>query len=138
MCLIIGITVLLIGMSVTPSTGINLVKQSTKATLDGNTLYVGCLGPGCYSKIQDAVDDASDGDTVFVYDDSSPYIENIIINKTINLIGENRDTTVIDGNGSGDVIHLDIDGVYISGFTLQNDVVKKIRRKVEGGIRESS
>jgi len=54
------------------------------------------------------------------------------------LIGENRDTTVIDGNGSGDVIHLDIDGVYISGFTLQNDVVKKIRRKVEGGIRESS
>jgi len=31
------------------------------------TLYVGGSGPGNYTKIQDAIDDASYGDTVFVY-----------------------------------------------------------------------
>ena len=32
-----------------------------------NTLYVGGSGEGNYTKIQDAIDDASDGDIVFVY-----------------------------------------------------------------------
>jgi hypothetical protein len=45
-------------------------------------LYVGGTGEGNYSRIQDAIDDAVDGDTVFVYDDSSPYYEHIRINKS--------------------------------------------------------
>jgi len=63
----------------------------------GNTLYVGGAGPGNYSKIQDAINNASDGDTVFVCDDSSPYQENLLVNTSVYLLGENRDTTVIDG-----------------------------------------
>ena len=43
-----------------------------------NTLYVGGTGPGNYTSIQSAIDDAINGDTVFVYDDSSPYNEQII------------------------------------------------------------
>jgi parallel beta-helix repeat protein len=86
----------------------------------GNILYVGGSGSGNYSKIQDAIDNASDGDTVFVYDDSSPYYENVRVNKSINLIGENRETTVIDGGGSGDVVCIVANGVNISGFTIQN------------------
>jgi hypothetical protein len=35
---------------------------------NAQTLYVGGSGPGNFTKIQDAVDNASDGDTVFVYD----------------------------------------------------------------------
>jgi len=58
--------------------------------------------------------DAKNGDTVFVYDDSSPYYENIIVNKSIILIGENRGTTVIDGGGYGDVITVIKDQVNIS------------------------
>jgi len=61
-------------------------------------LYVGGSGEGNYSKIQDAIDNASDGDTVFVYDDSSPYYEGIVINKDISLIGEDKDTTSIIGD----------------------------------------
>ena len=38
-------------------------------------LYVGGSGPGNFSKIQDAVDNTSDGDIVFVY--SGFYQENI-------------------------------------------------------------
>ncbi|UCF12921.1 MAG: caspase family protein [Thermoplasmatales archaeon] len=42
--LTIGITLLFIGMTISPVTGINLEKQSTMATLDGNTLHVGFDG----------------------------------------------------------------------------------------------
>ena len=93
---------------------------SVPLNLDGNTLYVGGSGPGNFSKIQDAIDNATDGDTVFVYDDSSPYIENVIINKSINLIGEKRHSTIIDSGGSGDVVIITANWVNISGFTIQN------------------
>lgn len=46
---------------------------------DGKTLYVGGDGPGNYTKIKDAIDDSSDGDTVFAY--SGTYKENLIVNK---------------------------------------------------------
>ena len=62
-----------------------------------STLYVGGVNPGNYSKIQDAINDSVDGDTVYVFDDSSPYYENIIVDKSINLIGEDKNTTVIHG-----------------------------------------
>ncbi|EMR74647.1 nitrous oxidase accessory protein [Thermoplasmatales archaeon SCGC AB-540-F20] len=101
------------------STGFNLEKQSTIATFDGNTLYVGGSGPGNYTKIQDAINDSSDGDTVFVYDDSSPYYENVVVNKSINLIGEDKVTTTIDGNDNN-VVLIIADFVTISGFMIQN------------------
>lgn len=88
--------------------------------LNGNTLYVGGDGPGNYSSIQDAIDDSSEGDTVFVFDDSSPYYEEVVINKSINLLGEDKKNTIIDGNGTGDVISIVADGINISGFTIQN------------------
>ncbi|UCD13534.1 MAG: hypothetical protein JSW60_08255, partial [Thermoplasmatales archaeon] len=92
--LAVGIILLLVGMSI-PSTGTTIEKSSL--SFDGKTLYVGGSGEGNYTKIQDAIDDASDGDTVFVYDDSSPYQQESYLNieKSINLIGEDRDTTVI-------------------------------------------
>ena len=77
--------------------------------------------------IQEAIDDASDGDTVFVYDDSSPYIENLIVDKSISLIGEDKHMTVIDGNENeeegADVISIKRDGVTIKGFTIQNSSI---------------
>jgi len=67
------------------------------STSQGNWLYVGGSGPGNYTRIQDAINDSHDTDTVFVYDDSSPYYESLIINTSITLRGENRNTTIIDG-----------------------------------------
>ena len=43
------------------------------------TFYVGGSGAGNFSTIQAAIDAALDGFTIFIYDDSSPYYENIII-----------------------------------------------------------
>lgn len=81
-------------------------------------LYVGGTGSGNYSNIQDAIDNASDGDTVFVY--NGTYYENVVLNKSINLAGENRNTTIIDANGTGDVVNITADRVNISGFTIRN------------------
>ena len=116
----LGIMLLFLGMTISSSTGLNLEKQSTIVTLDGNTLYVGGNGTGNYSKIQDAIDNASDGDTVFVHDDSSPYYENLIVDKSITLKGENKETTVINGSDSEIVVNISSDNVILSGFTVLN------------------
>jgi parallel beta-helix repeat protein len=118
--LVFGIIVLFIGASIVSAFSINPADESNPMNL-GNWLYVGGSGPGNYSSIQDAIDDANPGDTIFVYDDSSPYYENIIIQKFIKLIGENKETTVILGDESSDgvIVNISADDVSISGFTIQ-------------------
>jgi len=120
--LAVGVIVLFLSVSVIPSTGTTDVKQITIPATSGNTLYVGGNGTGNYTKIQDAIDNSSDGDTVYVYDDSSPYYENVVVDKSINLIGEDRDTTVIDGNNLSILyaVKITTDWVNISGFTIRN------------------
>ena len=117
--LAIGIVILFICMSFNSISGIQIQNITIIKSGRGNTLYVGGNGTGNYSKIQDAIDNASDGDTVFVYDDSSPYYEwDILINKPINLIGENSNTTTIDSDFKGGVIDIASDNVKISGFSI--------------------
>lgn len=94
--------------------------EYTPLILIGNTLYVGGDGLGNYTKIQDAIDNAMDGDTVYVYDESSPYSENIVISKSITLIGENRNSVIINGCGAGIVVYCNASNVSICGFTIQN------------------
>jgi parallel beta-helix repeat protein len=85
---------------------------------NGNKLFVGGSGAGNYTSIQGAIDDAENGDDVFVY--NGIYIENLIVNKSIDLIGENREITVIDGNSSNDVIIIINDNVLITNFSIKN------------------
>jgi len=117
-CLAIGIILLFIATGIIPAIAQNTEKS--QPTSRGNWLYVGGSGPGNYTRIQDAINVSSDGDTVFVYDDLSPYYENIIVNKSINLIGENRNSVIIDALENGCVIDVISDYVYVCGFTLQN------------------
>ena len=95
---------------------------------NGNTLYVGGSGPGNYSVIQDVVDNASDGDTVYVF--SGVYSDffynhyfgySVLINKTINLIGEDKNTTIIDGQNITKQrnIIIQADSITITGFTIR-------------------
>jgi len=69
-----------------------------------------------YTSIQDAINAANNGDTVFVY--VGNYTENVVVNKRINLTGEDRNTTIINGSGTGDVIHVSLNWVNITGFTV--------------------
>ena len=84
------------------------------------TLYVGGDGPENYSKIQDAINIATDGDTVFVY--NGKYVENIDVDKSIELIGEDKESTVIDGNRTGNTVSITTQRVKITGFKIKNGI----------------
>jgi parallel beta-helix repeat protein len=102
-----------------------LSKNSTSEqsqTLRG-TLYVGGSGPSNYTTIQSAINAATNGDTIYVFDDSSPYTEYLEIAKPISLIGENTDSTIINAVYYDYVINLSADSITISGFTLQNGFI---------------
>ena len=118
----IGIIFLFSGISIIPS-----VAQEAEKLLPASSdhwLYVGGSGPGNYTKIQDAINNASDGDTVFVYHGlyNEPLHEysHVEIDKKITLLGEDKNTTIINGSGVQRVVEIVIDDVNIRGFTIQN------------------
>ena len=74
--------------------------------------------PDNYEKIQWAIGNASDGDTIFVR--SGTYYEHVIVSKPLVLVGEDKATTIIDGNGTGTVVSVTADSVVINGFTMRN------------------
>jgi parallel beta-helix repeat protein len=83
----------------------------------GDWLYVGGSGPGNYSTIQDAINHASWGDTVFVY--NGVYNEHIIIPKPLFLLGESRNATIITTTSFADsLISLKSDNITLSECTL--------------------
>jgi parallel beta-helix repeat protein len=114
------VCMLMILCSAIPILATTVTKKTSQPLIRGNILYVGGTGPGNYSTIQEGIDAATLGDTVFVFDDSSPYYENIIIDKPITVIGENRDTTIIDGGMVGDVVKITVNTIDFSGFTVRN------------------
>ena len=68
--------------------------------------------------ISAAVENASDGYIIYVY--AGNYTENVVIDKRIDLIGENRDTTIVNGGGSGTIFLISSDWVNITGFNITN------------------
>ena len=69
--------------------------------------------------IQSGVNFAEPGWTV--YATSSTYLENVTINKTLTVIGEGRNTTIIDARGNESVVLVDSSSyVNVSGFTVRN------------------
>jgi parallel beta-helix repeat protein len=115
--LVLGIILLFVGASVV--SGFNL--RNNPQPLNRGWLYVGGSGPGNYTTIQNAINAASNGDTVFVY--NGTYYEHIVINKSnINLVGQNKDTTIINGGGYGLIVKISSNNVTITGFTTSAGV----------------
>jgi parallel beta-helix repeat protein len=114
--LIFGIVVLFFGASVTSAYNIE-PSLSSQPINRGNTLYVGGSGPGNYTTIQEAINNATNGDTVFVYNNT--YNENIDTKlKKISLIGEDRDITIIQGQTTAPVVRIGTSDTTLSGFTM--------------------
>ncbi|MEM2780763.1 MAG: NosD domain-containing protein [Candidatus Bathyarchaeia archaeon] len=84
------------------------------ATAEHATIIV----PDDYPTLQEAINAASFGDVVLVK--SGIYYEIIVINKSISLIGESKESTIIDGLRRTVVVSIEADGVLIKGFTIQN------------------
>ena len=91
-----------------------IITSNVKAS--GNTIYVDDDGGRDYTKIQDAINAAKDGDTIYVYEGT--YKENISINKSLKLIGENKYNTIIDGNYLANTVWISQDSVELEKFTI--------------------
>jgi len=112
---------LLVYLSITSSAWAfpsSTVHQKTLVT--SSILHVGDASQGSYDSIQAAINDAQNGDIIYVHEESSPYYERITIDKQLIIKGENKHSTVIDGSNQGTVVLLTADGINLSGFTIQN------------------
>lgn len=79
---------------------------------DSETIVV----PDDYATISAAVDAASEGATVYVK--KGTYNETLEIWKHLTLIGEDTQTTIINGQNSGTVILVRHDNITVTGFTV--------------------
>jgi parallel beta-helix repeat protein len=96
----------------------NVNATETRNPDENSTLFVG--KNATYQKIQDAIDDAKNGDTIFVYE--GLYSEKLRINKSISLIGESIDSTIIDSkNNTLDLINISSDNVNFTNFHIRCD-----------------
>ena len=86
------------------------------------TQAINHLVPENFSTIQEAIDYSLDGDTIRV--SAGTYYENINFNgKNISVIGEDRETTIIDGGQNGSVITFnngEFEDALLSEFTITN------------------
>jgi parallel beta-helix repeat protein len=72
--------------------------------------------PDDFQSIQEAINNANEGDVIFVR--NGTYYENVFVNKTIMLIGENRETTIIDGSRTGSILYVTEDNVTVCNLTI--------------------
>ena len=86
------------------------------AASDPNGVII--VNPG--QSIQTAINGANEGDTIII--ENGIYHEwHILVNKTLTIIGRTMENTIIDGNGTADVIfQVTASNVVIENFTLQN------------------
>jgi parallel beta-helix repeat protein len=114
-----------IALALVPVLGFTLVMAVPVAA--ATTWYVdddNCPGPGSgsvgdpFCTIQTAVSAASSGDTIYVH--AGTYFEHVTIDKSLTLQGEDRNTTIVDGSESGNVIYVTANYVTICGLTATN------------------
>ncbi len=74
-----------------------------------------------FDTIQKGVAAASDWDVVYV--NAGRYNEYLNIEKTIRLVGENKETTIIDGENGRGPIRINANRVTIQQFTIKNDAL---------------
>jgi parallel beta-helix repeat protein len=73
-----------------------------------------------YTTIQEAISapETLDGHTIEV--DAGTYYEHVDISKSISILGESRNTTIIDGSGWGPVVQLAASNLTVANFTIRN------------------
>ena len=89
-----------------------------------SSLISGCFNSDDnYISIQEKIDNSNDGDIIFIK--SGIYNEKLIINKSITIIGENKNNTIIDCKNINsfkpiNVILINSNNCTIKGFKITN------------------
>ena len=100
---------------------------------DYNETTIG-WGSSHFKNIQDGINAVSDGGTVHVA--SGNYCNNVVVNRTVFLVGEDKSRTIIDGNYTQDsMLSITANYVSIEGFSIQNCIYLG---KEKGGINIDS
>lgn len=71
-----------------------------------------------FDNIQDGINAVFENGFVYVY--NGTYQENIEIDKTLNLVGENKNTTIIEGDNTGSTITINASSSIVNGFTIKH------------------
>jgi len=124
--IMISLLLLLISTNLTVANK-QLELENITLTLNKSTIYVdddNVEGPWVgtseypYQHITDGIFNATRGDTIYVL--TGEYYENVVVDKLITLLGENRNDTIIDGMYREFVIHVVENGITIEQFTIRN------------------
>lgn len=120
----IMILIIVLGISFLQINPKNGICQKT----EGRIIYVDDDGNKDFSSINEALNNASDGDEIYVY--NGVYAGYFFINKSISLIGENKENTNIchlpNQSISKSLIVILADNVIISNFTIKNNLLPTI------------
>ena len=82
-------------------------------------LLEGTIVPDNYPTIQAAINSVNSGDSILVR--RGTYYENVIANKTVALVGEDKDQTIIDASGAGYAVGIrGANNVSVCNLTIQN------------------
>ena len=68
-----------------------------------------------WNSLQEGIDDVTNGDWIYVY--NGIYRENVIVDKSVFMYGENRDSVIVQGESIGITI-LNAE-LYLNGFTVE-------------------
>ena len=101
------------------TTGEYFFKLTTwGCTVKSITFTVPIIVPDDYPTIQEAINNANEGDKIYVR--NGTYYENGVVNKSVSLFGEDREAAILDGRRLGTVIEVIRDNVMITNLTISN------------------
>jgi parallel beta-helix repeat protein len=99
---------------------LSLMNLHVSAEPEGMVLVVDPSIPGAYSTIQAAINAANSSDTVFVHEGT--YQESIQVNKSVSLIGQDVDNTIIAGQSADFAVSITVAKASVSSFTITRSV----------------
>lgn len=81
-----------------------------------------------FDKIQDAINTSSDEDRIIVY--AGVYNETLTINHKLDLFGEDKNITIINGKDLGDIITINAEYTNISHFTISDSLDESLNTAI--------
>ena len=97
-----------------------LIYTKPYLAIDEKTIYVGGDVADNYSSISEAMKYANKDDTIFVY--NGTYFENLKFFKSLKLIGEDKESTILQYNGSDEIVSIIVDGCTFNAFTVRHSI----------------